>query len=234
MKRSRFYRVGAALIAAAMVFTGMPQGQMYVSAQESGIPTVEEEQEQDQPQTASEEENVIQEKQEDDFPSEEEGAGDEPDEENSLEPGEADHEDDMNMSDGDGVNLEGSGTDRDETSGEAEEEEPSDESAVAPLADPITYSFKGPTKTTYLKGESVDIAGAAITYTSADGKIIQVDVKNAQVAFDSNSVGIGQMTISYDGQSKNFDILVIEAPSLTAEYGQSLSEITLPDRKSVV
>lgn len=55
MKRSRFYRVGAALIAAAMVFTGMPQGQMYVSAQESGIPTVEEEQEQepDQPQTAS-------------------------------------------------------------------------------------------------------------------------------------------------------------------------------------
>ena len=61
MKRSRFYRVGAALIAAAMVFTGMPQGQMYVSAQESGIPTVEEEQEQDQPQTASEEENVIQE-----------------------------------------------------------------------------------------------------------------------------------------------------------------------------
>ncbi len=228
MKRSRFYRVGAALIAAAMVFTGMPQGQMYVSAQESGIPTVEEEQEQDQPQTASEEENVIQEKQEDDFPSEEEGAGDEPDEENSLEPGEADHEDDMNMSDGDGVNLEGSGTDRDETSGEAEEEEPSDESAVAPLADPITYSFKGPTKTTYLKGESVDIAGAAITYTSADGKIIQVDVKNAQVAFDSNSVGIGQMTISYDGQSKNFDILVIEAPSLTAEYGQSLSEITLP------
>ncbi len=229
MKKSRFYRVGSALIAAAMVFTGMPQGQMYVSAQESGILMEEEEQEPGQPQTASEEENVMQEKQEDDLPSEEEGAGEEPDVENALEPGEADHEDDMNLSDGDEVNADVPAPDRDELPGEAEEEETLDESAVAPQADdPVTYSFKGPTKTTYLKGESVDITGAAISYRTADNKTVQVDIKNATVAFNSNTVGVGQMTISYDGQSENFDILVIEAPSLTAEYGQSLSDIVLP------
>ena len=57
MRKSRLYRGGAAFLAALIVFTGMPQGQMYVSAQESGILTeVEENQEPDQIQTATVEE----------------------------------------------------------------------------------------------------------------------------------------------------------------------------------
>ena len=37
LKRSSLYRVGSAFMAAAVMFTCMPQGQMYVSAQESGM-----------------------------------------------------------------------------------------------------------------------------------------------------------------------------------------------------
>lgn len=231
LKKSRLYRVGAAFLAALMVFTGMPQGQMYVSAQESGIQMGEEEkQDSGQPQTASGDENDMQEKQKDDSPSEDRKDDVEQDGENPPKPGGADDGNDMDLPD-EGVTISNDlGLDENETQEEIEVEEElaADESTIAPQDDPVTYAFKGPTKTTYLKGESVDITGATITYKAADGKNVQVDMKNAEVVFNSNNVGVGQMTISYDGQSSNFDILVIEAPELDAKYGQTLSDITLP------
>lgn len=226
MKKSGLYRAGAAFLAALMVFTGMPQGQMHVSAQESGILMEEEEkQESDQPQTASEEESDIQEKQEDDSLSTGNADGAGQDAENPLKPGETDDGNDMWVPDAGATVSNGLGSDGNEPQEEMEEGPAVNESAAVPQADAVTYTFKGPTKTTYLKGEGVDITGATITDTTNNR---QVDIKNAQVTFDTNIVGIGQMTIAYDGQSANFNILVLEVPKLDAQYGQKLSDITLP------
>lgn len=226
MRKSRLYRAGAAFLAAMMVLTGMPQGQMYVSAQESGILMEEEEkQEPNQPQTASEEENDIQGGQEDDSPSMDNADGTGQDGENPSKPGETDDGNDMDLLD-EGVTISnGLESDGDEPQIEMEEEPAANEDAAAPQADPV-YDFKRPTKTTYLKGEAVDITGATITDTANNNQ--SVDIKNATVTFDSNIVGVGQMTITYGGQSANFNMLVLDTPKLDAQYGQKLSDITLP------
>lgn len=226
LKKSRLYRVGSAFMAAAVMFTCMPQGQLYVSAKESEmLMDTEEKPEAGQPQTVSEEEPDIPEKQDDSLPQDNKEDVKQ-DAITPSKPGEADGEEDIEEIE-ETEEIEEVEVEETEEIEKIEEEAALDD-AVAPQADPITYVFKGPTKTTYLKGESVDIAGATISYTTADGKNVQVDIKNAEVAFNSNDVGVGQMTISYGEQSENFDILVIEAPKLTAQYRQTLSEITLP------
>lgn len=225
LKKSRLYRVGSAFMAAAVMFTCMPQGQLYVSAKESEmLMDTEEKPEAGQPQTVSEEEPDIPEKQDDSLPQDNKEDVKQ-DAITPSKPGEADGEEDIEEIE---ETEEIEEVEVEETE-KIEEEAALDDDAAAPQADPITYVFKGPTKTTYLKGESVDITGATISYTTADGKTAQVDIKNADVAFNSNDVGVGQMTIKYGGQSENFDILVIEAPKLPAQYGQTLSEITLPE-----
>ena len=203
MRKSRLYRGGAAFLAALIVFTGMPQGQMYVSAQESGILTeVEENQEPDQIQTATVEEPDGQEEQKDDRQ-----AGD----------------------DGDSAGQDEYALDEDiqaeDIQDGAEDEEVADEAAVAPQDDAAqaTYNIKPPTKTTFLKGESADITGATITNTANNQN---VNINNAQVTFNSNTPGIRPLTITYDGQSEIFNVLVLDKPKLNAEYGQKLSDIT--------
>lgn len=203
MRKSRLYRGGAAFLAALIVFTGMPQGQMYVSAQESGILTeVEENQEPDQIQTATVEEPDGQEEQEDDVQ-----AGDN---EGSVGQDEYALDEDVQAEDlQDG----------------AEDEEVTDEAAVAPQADdPVTYTITGPTKRTYLKGEPFDSTGAQIK--SSDNKTIPI--ADAEISFDSSSAGMKKLTITYGGKSADFNVLVLELPKVDAEYGQELSEVGLP------
>lgn len=226
LKKSRLYRVGAAFLAALTVLTGMPQGQMYVLAKEGGILVGEEKQDPGQPRTASEDESDIQEKQKDDSPSMDDEDGVEKAAENPSEPDEPEDEDDPALFDG----REAASNDL-EPRKEIEEELAADESAIAPQDDSVTvtYNITGPTKTTYIKGESVDITGASITAITSTGQSQPVDIKNAEVEFNSNNVGVQKMIIKYGGQPKEFDILVIEAPKLNAQYRQNLSDITLPE-----
>lgn len=228
LKKSRLYRVGAAFLAALMVFTGMPQGQMYVSAQESGIQMGEEEkQDSGQPQTASGDENDMQEKQKDDSPSEDRKDDVEQDGENPPKPGGADDGNDMDLPD-EGVTISNDlGLDENETQEEIEVEEKlaADESTIAPQDDPV-YDIKGPTKTTYLKGEAVDITGAAITDTANNNQ--SIDISKATVTLDTGSAGVKDMTIAYGGKSATFKILVLDVPKLNAEYRQRLSDIAIP------
>ena len=68
-----------------------------------------------------------------------------------------------------------------------------------------------PTKTTYIKGEVLDLTGGIITVTYSDDTFTEVDMTSDEVevtGYDSNLVGNQTLTISYEEQTTTFEITV--------------------------
>ena len=68
-----------------------------------------------------------------------------------------------------------------------------------------------PTKTTYIKGEGLDLTGGIITVTYSDDTFTEVDMTSDEVevtGYDSNLVGNQTLTISYEEQTTTFEITV--------------------------
>ena len=68
-----------------------------------------------------------------------------------------------------------------------------------------------PTKTTYIKGEGLDLTGGVITVTYSDDTFTEVDMLSAEVevtGYDSNQVGNQTITISYEGHTTTFEVEV--------------------------
>ncbi len=83
-----------------------------------------------------------------------------------------------------------------------------------------------PTKTTYLTGEKIDLKGGKVK-NSSTGKT--VDMKAAMISgFQSDNPGISTVWVTNGGFTASFDVLIVKLPDLTVQYGQTLSQITLP------
>ena len=81
--------------------------------------------------------------------------------------------------------------------------------AGAPAVTGITIS--GTPKTDYKVGDSIDLAGLAVVVTYENGTTETVDVTASMVSgFDTASAGTRTVTITYGGQSTQFDIIVQE------------------------
>ena len=86
--------------------------------------------------------------------------------------------------------------------------------------------IQAPSKTTYLTGQQLDLTGGKITNlsTGASYAITQSMISG----FDSAKPGISTVQVTKDGYSVSFDTLIIETPKLSAQYGQTLSQLSLP------
>lgn len=95
---------------------------------------------------------------------------------------------------------------------------------------PKSYKFTGePTKKIYLTNETFERAGIQLKEESENKTI---DIKEAEISgLDGWATGgRKQITLSYEGASKIFDVMVLSVPdNLTADYGTELSEISLSD-----
>lgn len=87
---------------------------------------------------------------------------------------------------------------------------------------------KLPDTTTYKVGETLDITGGRVKYPRGDGKW-SVPMKADMISgFDSSKPGICTLTVTCEGYTTTFDVLIVEEPVLTAGYGQRLKELVLP------
>ncbi|MBD5523630.1 MAG: hypothetical protein HDR04_04275 [Lachnospiraceae bacterium] len=86
-----------------------------------------------------------------------------------------------------------------------------------------------PDKTTYKVGQKLDVTGGKVTYVSGT-KTVTENMKAGMVSgFDSTKPGICTVTVTCGGYAVSFDNLIIAEPELTADCGQVLSEIRLPE-----
>ena len=81
-----------------------------------------------------------------------------------------------------------------------------------------------PSKTTYKIGEQLDLKDGSITI---DGKITALTSKMVS-GFSSESAGITKVSVTHNGYTASFNTLIVEEPKLNANYGQTLSQLTLP------
>lgn len=88
------------------------------------------------------------------------------------------------------------------------------------------FELKLPDKTTYVAGEKLDLRGAQII-DRATGEKTGV-TQNMTGGFDSRKEGISEVSIVYKGYALSFDTLIVKVPGLSAAYGQTLSQVTLP------
>lgn len=88
--------------------------------------------------------------------------------------------------------------------------------------------IKRPTRTTYKTGEELDISGGEVTCVSdqpGDAVPMSADMVSG---FDSATAGICRVTVSFAGQTADFETLIVAEPQLNAVYGQRLGGLTLP------
>lgn len=83
-----------------------------------------------------------------------------------------------------------------------------------------------PTKTTYLIGEKINLKGGKVTNLST-GKTVSI-TQSMISGFRSDQAGISTVQVTKDGFSASFDTLIVETPKLSAQYGQTLSQLSLP------
>ena len=70
-----------------------------------------------------------------------------------------------------------------------------------------------PSKTTYIKGENLELSDGTITVTYEDGTSAEIPMTSSEVqvtGYDSNTVGEQTLTITYQGQSTSFKVMVQE------------------------
>ena len=86
-----------------------------------------------------------------------------------------------------------------------------------------------PARTTYKVGEELDITGGKVTVTPTSGTAKTYTMTaDMLTGFDSSQAGLCQVTVTKDGYTGSFDVLVVEEPEITAAYGQVLLSVTLP------
>jgi len=83
-----------------------------------------------------------------------------------------------------------------------------------------------PAKTTYLKGEDLDLSGGKVT-NLATGETVSM-TRSMISGFHSEQAGISTVQVTKDGYTASFDTLIVETPRLSAQYGQTLSQLSLP------
>lgn len=88
-----------------------------------------------------------------------------------------------------------------------------------------------PKKTSYKKGEKLNIAGGKVTYPSNGGSVTKEITSDMVSGFDSTTSGICHITVVCDGYTAGFDVLIVEIPELEAKHGQTLKEIALPQNE---
>ena len=80
------------------------------------------------------------------------------------------------------------------------------------------------TKTVYKVGEAFDKDGSSVKIVDDTVSLSDKDVKG----FDSEKEGVTTIAVTLGKDIYEFDLLVVEEPSLTAKQGQKLEELTLP------
>ncbi len=80
------------------------------------------------------------------------------------------------------------------------------------------------TKTVYKVGEAFDKDGSRVNIATKTISLSDKDV----TGFDSKQEGITAIAVTLGKDIYEFDLLVVEEPSLTAKQGQKLEELTLP------
>ena len=68
-----------------------------------------------------------------------------------------------------------------------------------------------PSKTTYIKGENLELTGGTITVTYEDGTSSEVPMTSSEVqvtGFDNNSTGEQTLTVTYQGKTSTFNVTV--------------------------
>jgi DNA-binding protein YbaB len=82
-----------------------------------------------------------------------------------------------------------------------------------------------PTKTTYIKGEALDLSGLVVTGTYSDGNTKPETVTTANVSgYDKNTVGGQELTVTVDGKTATFSVTVNPATL------SSIAVTTLPTK----
>ena len=82
------------------------------------------------------------------------------------------------------------------------------------------------TKTVYKVGEAFDKDGSSVKIADQTVSLSDKDVK--VTGFDSEQEGVTTIAVTFGKDIYEFDLLVVEEPSLTAKQGQKLEELTLP------
>ena len=80
------------------------------------------------------------------------------------------------------------------------------------------------TKTVYKVGEAFDKDGSCVNIATKTISLSDKDV----MGFDSKQEGVTTIAVTLGKDIYEFDLLVVEEPSLTAKQGQKLEELTLP------
>ena len=80
------------------------------------------------------------------------------------------------------------------------------------------------TKTVYKVGEAFDKDGSCVNIATKTISLSDKDV----TGFDSKQEGVTTIAVTLGKDIYEFDLLVVEEPSLTAKQGQKLEELTLP------
>ncbi|MBR5578215.1 MAG: InlB B-repeat-containing protein, partial [Lachnospiraceae bacterium] len=82
-----------------------------------------------------------------------------------------------------------------------------------------------PTKTVYLTGESLSVEGGQVGLTSDSMTALTTSMVSG---FNSRQPGIQYLTVTHEGVTVQFSVIVVEVPQVTAKVGDTLSSINLP------
>lgn len=87
------------------------------------------------------------------------------------------------------------------------------------------YEINPPAQTVYLTDETKIVVTGGEIINKADGS--KTDITEGMIAgFDLSKEGVWPVSVTYDGASLTFDVLVVEKPTgLTMRYGQALSAV---------
>ncbi|CZT56382.1 Bacterial Ig-like domain (group 3) [Eubacteriaceae bacterium CHKCI005] len=86
-----------------------------------------------------------------------------------------------------------------------------------------------PTKTTYVEGEELNVAGGTVRVWYSDGSTQDVSLTSEMcTGFDGNKVGTQTITVTYEGMTTSFDILV------NAKSAVGLSLKKAPDKTEYI
>lgn len=86
-----------------------------------------------------------------------------------------------------------------------------------------------PVRTTYRVGESLDVSGGKVTCVS-NIPMDPIPMNIGMISgFDSSIPGIVTVTVSYEGFTADYQVLIVEEPQINAFCGQRLDELKLPE-----
>ncbi|MCD8039376.1 MAG: InlB B-repeat-containing protein [Lachnospiraceae bacterium] len=85
-----------------------------------------------------------------------------------------------------------------------------------------------PDRTTYKVGESIDLTGGKVSLNSGSS----VSMTSSMISgFSSATAGICTVSVLYEGCVSSFDVLIVAEPVVSGTYGQTLSDIALPENE---